>query len=372
MIQQFNALHAALGEEINDIRNKMTSENTNNSRSNYLYADGSVVLPVSDSHFDMVGAEYRNLFENRFHYEKFITTPDSMVKDEDILKIPNANKKLLAVYANMMAEEENIGVFYGMLVIDGDMKINPLHPVIAAMITAREIRLSDKFTIIVYPYSERKVIDADKLSTMSKEIINMIPQIRDTQYIPSISYVPSNSLSIDIKNMVENTEGTTIRFRESGDSVRSAIIPVQLTTKGIVYPYYGLVHSQGGIGDSYVSRNLYPCLSGNIDTTGLGMGTTCVGDLSSSAFASLYVLSNMNIRSLYFPEVYTELSVGFIQACQNISAEFLSIMSGVSTGKEDKKDDGIEAISDDVEDTTTTPGEVEVVDGVYEVGPPNG
>ena len=338
MIQQFNAIHASLVEEINDVREKITSSETNNSRSNFVYADGSVVLPITDSGFDMIGSE-EAFGDDPGAYSDLIGSSHSMVEDNAILKIPRATKALLATYANMMVQEENIGKFYGMLIVDGDKKLNPMHPIIATMITAGEISLSETFTIIVYPYRSRIRPNMDNVGRYSKEIVGMTAKIRSTQYLPTIAYRANRNMNDDVRGMSENVNTSSISFSESGARVSHAVIPVHLTTISIVYPYYGLIHSQGGGGDGYQSRHLYPCLSGNIDTMGSGRGQTCVGDLNSSAFSSLYVLSNMNINSMYFSEIISRDSYDFISACQSVSAEFLAAAAGLSFDEEDPEEE---------------------------------
>jgi len=330
MIQQFNAVHASLNEEISDLRDGISSTEVNDSRGNYVYTDGSVALPVrQNEEYRMIG-ESEVFNSSLITYTRYIGETGSYVDDSGILKIPAANKKLLAVYANMMVQEENRGRFYGMIVVDGDRKINPMHPVIAAMIAAREIRLSDTFTIIMYPYQEQKSINTDFSEKYSKEIVEMLSSIRNEQYLPSISYAPTNSLDNDIRAMVSDVNGVSITFRSNGDRINDVIIPVQLATTSIVYPFYGLIHSSNNGGGSYTSNHLYPCLSGNIDTMSTGRGQTCVGSLNNYSFSSLYVLSNMNIRSMYFSEVFSAASDNFIAACQSVSAEFIAAAAGMS------------------------------------------
>ena len=329
MIQQFNAVHAALNEEINDIRESISLSETNNSRANYLYQDGSVVLPISNASSLELVARDEIEWGAKTEWDSLIGGEHSIVQDRDIIKIQNANKKLLATYANMMIQPENTGRYYGMLVIDGEKKINPLHPVIAAMIVAGEIKLSSSFTIIVYPYESSVSIDREHSKENQEDIVRMILSIRASQYIPSIVHAPSNSLSNDIEMMVRNIDGMSVHFRESGSPIKEAVIPVQLATNSIVYPYYGLISSIGGAGGAYMSRNLYPCLSGNIDTRDYMSGNTCVGNLSNYTFTSLYVLANMNINSMYFGEIITNKTTDFVDACQNVSAEFLSAYAGI-------------------------------------------
>ena len=331
MIQQFNAIHAALSEEINDIREKITSSTTNDSRANFLYADGSVVLPYrAENSLQMIGAS-RAYGHSFTHFNTFINASGSLVDDNGILKVPGANKKLLATYANMMTTSDNIGKFYGMLIMFDEKKLNPLHPIIAAMITAGEIRLPDTFTLVMYPYAARRMVDTTYADSYKVDIVSMLTSIRSSQFLPTVSYRAQNNMVTDTRTLVTEDIGrVNVRFQENGESIRNAVIPVQLTTRGIVYPYYGLIESHGGGGNNYTSRNLYPCLSGNIDTQSEGSGQTCVGDLNNNAFSSLYVLANMNIDSMYFSDVYTDGSIDFISACQSVSAEFLAAAAGLS------------------------------------------
>lgn len=238
------------------------------------------------------------------------------------------NKKILGLYANMMCSDEQKGMFYGMTISYDSKKLNPLHPVIAAMITAGEIRLPDEFTIIVYPYAHKAFIDDDYAEEYKKEIIEGITQIREEQHLPSVTYRANGSESSDIQNFTNNSE-YSISFNETGENTQCAVIPVQLATSGVTYPYYGLIMSDRTHRDSYLSTNLYPCLSGNIDVSTNRNGQTCVGELSNSVFASLYVLSNMNINSLYYTDIYTSETLTFVHACQSVSAAFISAWAGI-------------------------------------------
>ncbi len=335
---QFNAVHAAINEEINDVRESVSNEAINNSRASHVYADGSVVLPISDGGLEMIGRDAVD--NNLYYYTRYVGEPGtSFVQDDDIIKVPRANKKLLGAYAKMMAEDSNIGKFYGMIIVDNGKKFNPLHPIIAAMIASGEIRLSPSFTLIVYPFREQRGVHDDKVQEFMEEIVKMMTVIRSAQYLPTISYQPSNSLRTDILNSIQNNGDTNINFSERGDSIQHTVIPVQLATTGIVYPYYGLIMSHRVPGGPYESRHLYPVLSGNIDTMSRRNGQTCVGSLNNYAFSSLYVLSNMNIQSMYFSDVYSIHTDDFIAACQKVSAEFLATAVGISTDEDSSVED---------------------------------
>jgi hypothetical protein len=206
-------------------------------------------------------------------------------------------------------------------------KINPLHPVIAAMITANEISLPETFTIIIYPYYSKQSISMSNSEEYEGKIVEGISRLREEQHIPSVEYRASNNLHNDVNAFLTN-QNHQINFRENGATVRYALIPVQLATHGITFPYYGLVYSTKDGSDSYRSMNIYPCLSGNIDTAFGGTGNTCVGDLSNYNFSSLYVLGNMNINSMYYSEVFTSESLTFIHACQKVSTAFLKVAAG--------------------------------------------
>ena len=335
MFNQFNAIHASLNEELADLRDKITSVETNDSRGSYFYADGSVALPVHKQDREMIAVRAAHNYD-RISWESYLGN-DGKVDQSKIMKV-KGSKQTLAAFADMMTTKDNIGRFYGMILSYGDKKINPLHPVIAMMIAAGEIVLPEEFTIIVYPYLHRVEVDMSKVDEYSKELVVMISEIRADQYIPDISYAPSNNLRNDIQSLLTN-ENHVVRFRESGVRVVTAVIPVHLATKQIVFPYYGLIRSHSGSGgSSYYSGNLFPCLSGNIDTRGQDGGQTCVGELNNAAFSSLYVLSNMNIDSMYFGDVYTIESDNFIQSCQSVSAAFLLAAAGMTATEEEAEE----------------------------------
>lgn len=334
MYEMYNGMHAAFNEEIHDLREKMTSFAVNISRSSYVYEDGSVVIPSLYDDRRIISKEY--LEDSYLKSFDFLIGDNGKVDDSAILRINDANKKLLSMYASMFANET--GSFYGMIIVDGDKKFNPLHPIISMMIVAGEIQLSDSFTIIVYPYkSIEEDFDTYLIEEFASEITELIVEVRETQRLPNIYYRTGNSLETDIKNSIGGIEHLRIPFIETGDRVETAIIPVQLATTSIVYPYYGLILSRGGDGEQYRSRNKFPLLSGNINTGISGAGDTCVGELNSSSFTSLYVLSNMNTNSMFGDDVIGVTYKEFIQACQNVSAEILSVFTIKTSVKKGKQ-----------------------------------
>jgi len=331
MFNQFNALHASLNEEIHDIREKNTSV-ADARRNSFLYEDGSVVLPVHSDNWRQI-ARGRVEGHDRRHYEYFFGNSDhsGKINEKEIMKV-QGNKEILASFANMMVQPEHKGKFYGMTISFDGKKMNPLHPMIASMITAGEIHIPETFTIIVYPYMDTQYLNEDYSEEYSRDIIELITRVREEQHLPTISHRASNNLESDTNGFLLN-DSYSVSFREEGSNVPYALIPVQLATNGITYPYYGLIESRRADG-AYSSRNLFPCLSGNVDTIMDGRGNTCVGDLSNSMFASLYVLANMNIQSLYYQEVVTDAVYDFVHASITVSSAFLSAWAGIN--KEDE------------------------------------
>jgi hypothetical protein len=334
MVGQFNGIHAALCEEINDIRESVISEDLNNSRSSFVYADGSIVIPVDGmSGFPIIGRGITSS-ESRLTYEHLFTNGESAVRDEGIMKIRGANMKVLATYADLFTQKDEQGSLFGMVVVYDNKKINPLHPIISAMMASGELRLPETFTIILYTYHRKKELEQDAVNKCTEELIPVIEHVMKTKALPTIRYRATNSLSSEVRRLIDGVSNVSVSFTESGDHINHAIIPVQLATRGIVYPYYGIVYSEGGAGNSYSSRNMSPMLSGNIDTRGEAFGQTCVGSLNNYSFSSLYVLSNMNIDSMYFSEIFYVGNFAFIQACQNMSAEILASLAGIERKEE--------------------------------------
>lgn len=361
MVNQLNMLHAAINEEIMDVRDKNVNDEVNAARANYVYGDGSVVFPM-DSLDDVVPIGDGSYdYEDCGHINDLLGESHSLIRDGDILKVPNANIQILAAYARMFASEENLGSFYGMVIVDGAKKVNPLHPVIASMIMTKEMHLSGTFTIIVYPYRAggEHTPSMSRVDAFSSRLISMISTIREERYLPQISYACSESYRDTAqKALLNGLNHCPIPFREGGQEVRGAMIPVHLATRGIVYPYYGMIKSRKSPGSSYASGNLFPMLSGNIDTYSDSYGSTCVGDLSNYAFSSLYVLSNMNINSLYFYKVLTYEFRDFVCACQTVSAGFLGFAAGlepvIKEEPEEESSDTMENEGDATENAETT------------------
>lgn len=332
---QLNALHAAINEEIHNIGESVTSTSANDSRANYLYADGSVVTPiVSRDEMLVIGEVSRRNSDFKLITYLFGTN-ESIVKDDSILKVSNANIRLLASYANKMHTEWK-GRFYGAVIVDGDRKFNPFHPMIALMIAAGDIVLSDTFTLIMYPYSIDIDIDDDKSEEYFADLASSLTISRSERYLPELRYVAHATEMDNIRSALLHQDSFSVRFLEDGGKIQNALIPVHLATNSLIYPYYGMILSCSETDGSYASTNLYPCLSGNINTRSDSYGTTCVGELSDNAFTSLYVLSNMNTQSMYSSELLPVGIETFIHACQAVSAEFLAFAAGMSFDSPDE------------------------------------
>jgi len=357
MVNQLNMIHAAINEEIIDVQEKNTNESVNLSRSSYVYGDGSVVFPMRDTSSVVPAGDGSYDHEDCMNINELIGEPQSRVRDADILKVPNANIRILAAYAKMFTDDTNMGSFYGMVIVDGGKKLNPLHPVIASMIMTKEIKLSDTFTIIVYPYASGRehVPHETMVDRYSSKIISLISAIRENRYLPEVRYTPGESFRDTArKALLDGVQRCLIPFREGGSEIREALIPVHLATRGIVYPYYGMIKSwKGSTGGAYMSGNYFPMLSGNVDTYSTSGGSTCVGDLSNYSFTSLYVLSNMNILSLYFHEVLTYEYEDFVCACQLVSAGFLGFAAGTDPiVKDESREEESAPVEESAEENT--------------------
>lgn len=96
----------------------------------------------------------------------------------------------------------------------------------------------------------------------------------------------------------------------------------------MIFPYYGAVLSkQDTSGGSYKSRDLMNFGSCNLDHRSdiSSWGTTCTGNFQNNVYASLRVLSNLNMSSAYHSDVIIK-DAGikpYVRVAQDISVQLL-------------------------------------------------
>ncbi len=332
----YNVLSSALVEEAVDIRNSAKDQETASGK--FLYADGSLVMPVSDD-YGIESIYVPNILlpgDDESNDQQSISTQfmdvslfySDIISTDEIKKIFHCNMDTLLSIIDMASKDEAKGSLYGIIIVNGDMRLNILHPLIAMMILNGVIELPKTFTCMIYPYPERKTIRSEIVDIYISKIEKMIGEISKNREVPTISMVPRNDLGIDINGILSNIDHT-IRLSETSNHIDKVMIPVQMASQGLAIPWYGMIHS-GRRGGGYHSRNMFPFLTGNIQSPyRASSGSTCTGNHDNSLFGSLYVLNNMNINSMYFAQCLPPEPGNFVEACRIVSAKALEAHNSV-------------------------------------------
>lgn len=232
----------------------------------------------------------------------------------------------LKQFINNFSNTERLEIYGIMINLENGKRLNPLHPLIAQAIVSGNIQLPETFDVIVYPMQkEQKITTAglEKNVTAVVELVNFLNQNGQTAYE---NIKPKHSVFTDIQNISKLADPLeyVVEFQSAESTVMNNVItPVQYATDGVITPYYGVVQSVHR-SDGYVSHQLSPMLSGNINTTGMSFGNTCTGDLSNKRYANLHVLNGFNMSSAYTLDTVSTASIYWIKACQLVSIELLN------------------------------------------------
>ena len=233
----------------------------------------------------------------------------------------------LQQFLNGLRDTDSLDI-YGMLInIGSDKRINPLHPFIAQAIVSGAIKLPETFEVVIYPMTKEKKITQKGLEENVTAAVHLLNFINQNGQTAREVIKPRNSVYTDIRSIIQsaNPLDFSVEFQsQESTTMEHVLTPVQFASDGVVTPYYSVIQSTFSKGSgSYVSNQLTPMLSGNIQTTDTDTGNTCTGDLSNSRYASLRVLNGLNMSSAYFSGTVSNASFHWIKACQLVSIELL-------------------------------------------------
>jgi len=335
-MEVLNLMHAAFNQEIHDIRSGMSYANAASGK--ITYEDGSVAIPTSgENRLDAIvnpildnGTVLSNQLNGddfddaitRFHTS--LTSANDLVRcaTQKLQRVDNASMETIMTIAESLmngAQEQ----FYGIVISDGSKKVNILHPIMATLIATGQIEIGSNISAMIYSNACDGEINYDHVSAYEEQLKRSVAEVMGHIKIPQISLQARGNYIDDVLNFLRDQQGAAISTRERSSNTENVFIPVQLASNGLIIPYYGMIHSSWRDG-TYRSENIYPMLSGNVgNTIFTGFGSTCTGDLNSSMFTSLHVLSNMNINSMYFGSTVPNGYKSFVTACQRVSMRLL-------------------------------------------------
>lgn len=225
-----------------------------------------------------------------------------------------------------------------------NFRINVLHPLVVQALVAGEydslIKLEDLGTLYVYEYAKNvhesvakvnEMLGSTAVATVVDRWTEIIEKIATTGYSPNTTLTCSTNLTSICNGLRQGSnklETSRITFSESGNNPPMVITPLMFVTRGMIFPYYGAVLSkQETSGGSYKSRDLMNFGSCNLDHRSdiSSWGTTCTGNFQNNVYASLRVLSNLNMSSAYHSDVIIK-DAGikpYVRVAQDISVQLL-------------------------------------------------
>lgn len=218
---------------------------------------------------------------------------------------------------------------------DNNFRINVLHPIVIQSILAGEydsvISLASEGTLYVFEYKNKTTKKLD--DNFAEEVIERWTEV--LMILGTEAYAPNTSLKCSsnlgsicdaIRQGSQSLESTMVSFSESGNNPSKVITPTMFVTQGMLFPYYGAIMSRFS-GTRYESRDLMHWGSCNLDhRRDIGAwGGTCTGSLSNAVYASLRVLTNLNMGSAHHTDVLSNRGDlrTYVKVTQEICAEML-------------------------------------------------
>lgn len=232
------------------------------------------------------------------------------VIEHDCLAIRMTLKQAMITLSSLVTADTDAKV-YGAVWVSRDntnIRVNVLHPVIAYSLLhgLYKIDLESDGTLYIYEWKSEFQSDLkfapEKVTEIAKNWAGIITAL-DASYQPSVGYRLTSSLASILQAIRNGNPIDSLRFQynTAGGSPRMVVTPVQLFTRDMLFPYYGtLVNEKRSDGDSYVSRDLTPFGSCNINHDHgriTSWGGTCTGGSNNTVYASLMVLNNANTHS---------------------------------------------------------------------------
>lgn len=238
-------------------------------------------------------------------------------------------------------------LFYGALLLDDGIMINPLHPLVAMRtLSPNDVMLSHKnYRLAIFTYKDNETLQELKEHYQEDEAdiskiennINYQIQVYAKKVIPKASIVRSssspthNSVKVRVDYQVEKFPG------ELPDE-EFYLSAHQVLTQGVTMPYYGtsvIVLSDkndtkgvnlcpmGSCNISYVqeSENTYLGPHNSIEAVSPRFNSVCTGSESNQTIKGIRTLSHSNGSSAYTPNILSIGALTYAAMCVDKSLE---------------------------------------------------
>ncbi|MEA3280210.1 MAG: hypothetical protein U9Q38_06395 [Thermodesulfobacteriota bacterium] len=333
LIPQETALSAA----IRNFAEETYDKHTHGMRVIPTYEGGNLTIPLSSPLTESFTSQYGMCYQSSEEgheddWGDWVSEVDGDCLDsiyghipsnDELNVLPDITWPALMHVINAIKESPD---FYGIMITFDDIRLNPLHPIVAANIANGVISIPRVFNAVVY--TGQFMEDGSPSATDEALLLRILARIQVTEVAAAAS--SSCVADYDREAFANRAVARTLQYDynlHTSHAPATVVIPVQLLSTGLTYPYYGIVESVYNEERGYRSRNIAPCLSGNIEAAVAGdedaYHSTCCGSLSPAHYPSLKVLNDMNIHSLYYEDLVAYDVADYIATCIKVGAAIL-------------------------------------------------
>jgi len=358
-----STLSLAIFESVKDVIVQNNIETILEDNVQFINDKGDIYIPYSKQYFCRDSGEYRFPF---FAPKDSNRTMGPMQYFQDFKEAwldPNIttityNRTISVVsLLKQLADEEMV---YGVVLqgINGNEKfaINPLHPIVAFLITAGLLELPDEGKIHVFEWKENKFDKVKEKSDINSEIKSYIKDFKKIFEIAPdiikepIKLIQEASISdSDITSIIEDpfveslNANIFINKKDSGNAdinkIKSILIPHQLIVDGTLSPFYGLSIIKDPSNSNIQGAALGPMATGNISldhydgergfknwSTSGNNTNVCTGSESATSPRGWFTLSRVNLNSMYYSDVISkEYVFPFLKASKQVSSDIWGV-----------------------------------------------
>ena len=268
----------------------------------------------------------------------------------------NRSISLTSLLKQLADEDTVYGVVLQGINSQSEFAVNPLHPMVAFLVTAGLLELPEEGKLHVFEWKETKLDTVKRRSdnqTRIKEYVKNYKKFFET--VPHIIKEPvkvrqTSSINNTYVNaiiddpFVENINATIKIDKvdtDQGDlrKIKSIVIPHQLIVDSTLSPYYGISVVISPADGSMKGYALSPMATGNISldnysgdctfqewSTSGSTTNVCTGSYSSTNPRGWFTLSRVNLNSMYYNNVIAMDHVfPFWKASKQIAADIWGV-----------------------------------------------
>ena len=335
-----NMYISSLYEELDDMAKHISSSHSGLKNKT---PTGEIAIPLNEYPEQL----YYDVEGHHNYYDIFANSQYATISRDNIVKFKIPKDILLDTLCNL-TNDLNHSKLFGIIAVSNDIRLNLYHPIVAHDFISNYDDYMQRFDInvelIIYRYNNVAPIDHNVLLESIEWISDIILLVINHSYEASTGYTlnnfnPYHTICDHIRSQETNFGHIHLTPKSSAQFINSVLTPVQFLVNGIIYPYYGIIHSyKEDAEQSYKSIDYSPFRSGNLNssTSKYRYVDTCTGSHSNILYESLMTLNYMNGSSTYYADIvadgYREFSHASILYCAELYKNFIN--QRISHGKE--------------------------------------